>query len=239
MATDGEHSDCQWLDLREHLQETMMFSSRFMFVFPVKFSMKKSGMQWCFTFSGKRNILFFSFAGLLAGLTWSIQNRSEWRTTTNQLFYSEQSPKGQTFRLHSASFLKNIVDVVGSPQTLSTHINPTKGKKGQDFLQYQGFSKKRKKQLSWNNVKNHPTSQSPAVLGPIYGSWIFWNFPHRPKYRHSYCQRDTNCILDQSSSPFTKLSVAQHRFFWLTNAAGVDGRVPHAKNACYRTHTWC
>ena len=126
MATDGEHSDCQWLDLREHLQETMMFSSRFMFVFPVKFSMKKSGMQWCFTFSGKRNILFFSFAGLLAGLTWSIQNRSEWRTTTNQLFYSEQSPKGQTFRLHSASFLKNIVDVVGSPQTLSTHINPTK-----------------------------------------------------------------------------------------------------------------
>jgi hypothetical protein len=63
----------------------------------------------------------------------------------------------------------------------------------------------------------------------------FWNFPHRPKYHHSYCQRDTNCILDQSSSPFTKLSVAQHGFFWLTNAAGVDGRVPHAKNACYRT----
>ena len=43
MATDGEHSDCQWLDLREHLQETMMFSSRFMFVFPVKFSMKNLG----------------------------------------------------------------------------------------------------------------------------------------------------------------------------------------------------
>jgi hypothetical protein len=59
---------------------------------------------------------------------------------------------------------KNIVDLVGSPRTLSTHINPTKGKKGQDFLQYQGFSKKRKKTLKKYHETTSKTIQPVKVL---------------------------------------------------------------------------
>ena len=229
MATDGEYSDCQWLDLREHLQETMMFSSRFMFVFPVKFSMKKYGMQWCFTFSGKRNILFFSFAGLLVGLTWSIQYRG-WCWNNFPLAETSAGADGVAdpkTSLTSLDLHEHCLHISTQPRV----------KKAKTFCNIKA-SLKRGKNIKKTIMKQR---QKPSNQSKSCSAWghlrlmNLWNFPHRPKYHHSYCQRDTNCILDQSSSPFTKLSVAQHGFFWLTNAAGVDGRVPHAKNACYRT----